>query len=331
MMEVTELAKRLFEYRNGDEMQLSLLVKSADTRIAKNGKKFISFILQDKSGHLPAKMWDASDAAIEQFKSGVVVRITGKRELYHDNPQIKLYSIRLATQEEGDNPKNFLEQAPEKSTQMEEEIGSFVFDILNPNWNRIVRKLLADHHDAFFSYPAAKANHHANGGGLAFHTLSILRLAKHIGEQYPNINVSLLYAGAILHDMGKTIELSGPVSTEYTVTGNLIGHIVLIDEEIIRACIELNIDSTKEDVVMLRHTVLAHHGLLEYGSPVRPQLPEAQILHDLDELDASINMMTNAVARADEGDFSEHLFGMDNRRFYKPASIQHYSGRDSQK
>ncbi|WDF83522.1 HD domain-containing protein [Lacticaseibacillus pabuli] len=320
------MAKHLFEYRNGEDIELPLLIKSADIRIAKNGKKFIALILQDTSGHMPAKLWDASDAAIEQYKAGEVVHVRGKRELYNDNPQIKLYGMRLATQEEGNDPKYFLERAPEKSGDMEEDISSFVFDILNPNWNRIVRKLLADHHDAFFSYPAAKSNHHANGGGLAFHTLSILRLAKHVGEQYPNINVSLLYAGAILHDMGKTIELSGPVSTEYTVTGNLIGHIVLIDEEIIRACIELKIDSTQEDVVLLRHMILAHHGLLEYGSPVRPQLPEAQILHDLDELDASINMMTTAVAHVEGGQFSERLFGMDNRRFYRPEGIQHLSG-----
>lgn len=320
------MAKRLFEYRNGDEIQLSLLVKSAEVRLAKNGKKFIAFVLQDTSGHMPAKMWDASDAAIQQFKAGEVVRVRGKRELYNDNPQIKLYSLRLATQEEGNDPKYFLERAPEKTSDMESDVGAFVFDILNPNWNRIVRKLLADHHDAFFSYPAAKSNHHANGGGLAFHTLSILRLAKSVGEQYPNLNVSLLYAGAILHDMGKTIELSGPVSTEYTVAGNLIGHIVLIDEEIVRVCAELKIDKNQEDVLMLRHTVLAHHGLLEYGSPVRPQLPEAQILHNLDELDASINMMANAVAHVEPGQFSERLFGMDNRRFYHPEGLQHYSG-----
>jgi len=325
------LAKHLFEYRNGDDIELSLLIKSADTRIAKNGKKFISMILQDTSGHMPAKLWDASDAAIQQFKSGEVVHVRGKRELYNDNPQIKLYGLRLATQEEGNDPKYFLEKAPEKTGDMEEDISSFVFDILNPNWNRIVRKLLADHHDAFFTYPAAKSNHHANGGGLAFHTLSILRLAKSVGEQYPNLNVSLLYAGAILHDMGKTIELSGPVSTEYTVTGNLIGHIVLIDEEIIRACIELKIDSTQEDVVLLRHMILSHHGLLEYGSPVRPELPEAQNLHDLDELDASINMMTTAVAHVEPGQFSERLFGMDNRRFYHPEGIQHLSGSPKDK
>lgn len=320
------MAKRLFEYQNGDEMKLPVLVKSADVRVAKNGKKFIAFVLQDTSGHLPAKMWDASDDAIAQFKAGEVVQLSGKRELYHDNPQIKIYGIRLATQEEGNNPQKFLERAPEAPATMQDEINDFVFEIVNPNWNRIVRRLLTEHKDAFFSYPAAKSNHHASGGGLAFHTLSILRLAKSVGNQYPGINMPLLYSGAILHDMGKTIELSGAMSTEYTVAGNLIGHIVLIDEEIIKAAQELKIDPQQEDMLMLRHVVLAHHGLLEYGSPVRPQMVEADILHQLDELDASINMMTTATQHADPGTFTHQLFGMDGRRFYRPESLQHYSG-----
>ncbi|KRM56584.1 3'-5' exoribonuclease YhaM family protein [Lacticaseibacillus sharpeae] len=319
------MPKRLFDYQNGDDMKLPVLIKSADVRVAKNGKKFIAFVFQDKSGHITGMLWDASADAIAQFKPGMVVQLNAKREVYHDSPQVKIYNVRLATQEEGADPKAFMERAPEAASTMEEEIGTFLFDILNPNWNRIVRRILNEHHDQFFNYPAAKSNHHATAGGLAFHTLSILRLAKHIGEQYPGINVSLLYSGAILHDMGKTIELSGAASTEYTIEGNLIGHIVLIDEEIVKACDALGINPQDEDVMMLRHTVLAHHGLLEYGSPVRPALLEAEVLHDLDELDASINMMTNALAHTQNGEFSERLFGMDNRRFYKPASLQHYT------
>ena len=230
--------------------------------------------------------------------------------------------MRLATQEEGNDPRTFVERAPEAPNAMEEELNSFIFEITNANWNRIVRKLINDHKKAFFSYPAAKSNHHAFAGGLAFHTLSILRLAKNVTAQYSSLNKSLLYAGAILHDLGKTIELSGPISTDYTVSGNLIGHIVLIDEQIVLAAHQLKIDINAEDMLLLRHVVLAHHGLLEYGSPVRPQLLEAQVLHELDEMDASINMMTTAYQHVDPGAFTERLFGMDNRRFYRPTNGQ---------
>jgi len=318
------MAKRLFDYQNEEDVNLPVLIKSAEVRIAKNGKKFIAFNFQDQSGHISAKYWNASEADIAQFKPGEVVLLGGKRELYQGNPQIKINSLRLATQEEGNNPADFMEKAPEATDEMSEALNEFIFEITNANWNRIVRKVLADHQQAFLTYPAAKSNHHAFAGGLAFHTLSILRLARSVAEQYPAVNKSLLYAGAILHDLGKTIELSGPMSTEYTVAGNLIGHIVLVDELVVEAAQTLKIDENAEDMLLLRHVILAHHGLLEYGSPVRPQLLEAQILHDLDELDASINMLTTAYQHAEPGTFTERLFGMDNRRFYRPSKGQTY-------
>lgn len=320
------MAKQLFDYQNDQEMKIPVLIKGAEVRVAKTGKKFIAFTFQDKSGHIGGMYWDATEDAIMQFAPGEVVMLHAKRELYQGKPQVKIYDLRLTTQEEGSDPAQFLEAAPEAAADMGEELNDFLFEITNPNWNRIVRRLLADHREAFLSYPAAKSNHHAFSGGLAFHTLSILRLCKQVVSQYKGVNKSLLFAGAILHDLGKTIELSGPVSTDYTLAGNLIGHIVLVDEAIVQAAGQLKIDVTSEDMLLLRHMVLAHHGLKEYGSPVQPQLLEATILHDLDDLDASINMLTTAYQRTEPGQYTERLFGMDNRRFYRPEKGQSYQG-----
>ncbi len=181
-----------------------------------------------------------------------------------------------------------------------------------------MRYLLKEYHDEFFKFPAAKSNHHAYAGGLAFHTLSILRLAKAVTEQYEEVDKALLYAGTILHDLGKVLELSGPVATTYTLAGNLIGHIVLVDEEIVKACAALKIELEGEDAILLRHMILAHHGLLEYGSPVQPHLLEADILHQLDNLDASIQMLKKSLAHTEPGNFSERIFGMEGRNFYQP-------------
>lgn len=128
----------------------------------------------------------------------------------------------------------------------------------------------------------------------------------------------MLYAGIILHDLGKVIELSGPMSTEYTLAGNLIGHLVLIDEEITKACLALKISEADEDVLVLRHMVLAHHGLLEYGSPVRPRIMEAEILHQIDNIDASMQMMLTSIRQTEPGKYTDRIFGMDNRSFYVP-------------
>ena len=312
-------AKKLFDYQNDENLDLFVLIKTADVRIAKNGKQFIAFTFQDQSGQIGGKYWDASDEDVAKFTAGQVIHLQGKRELYQNNPQVKIYKLRLTTGDEPQTVDQFIPKAPVQVTEMQDEFGAMLFEITNPNWQRLVRHLMQKHQAEFFSFPAAKTNHHAFSGGLAYHTLSGLRLAKKIAAQYPQIDEALLYAGVILHDLGKTLELSGPISTEYTVRGNLIGHIVLVDEEIVRACDTLKIDVNAEDMLLLRHVILAHHGLMEYGSPVRPQVLEAEVLHQIDELDASITMMTQSLQHAEAGQFTERLFAMDGRRFYRPV------------
>ena len=197
-------------------------------------------------------------------------------------------------------------------------LAQMIFKIENPVWQRVVRALYSKYDKEFYSYPAAKTNHHAFESGLAFHTATMVRLADAIGDIYPQLNKSLLFAGIMLHDLAKVIELSGPDDTEYTVRGNLIGHIALIDEEITKVLLELKIDDSKEDVIVLRHVILSHHGLLEYGSPVRPRIMEAEIIHMIDNLDAEMMMMTGALAKVGEGEMTSRIFAMDNRSFYKP-------------
>ncbi|PWG01123.1 3'-5' exoribonuclease YhaM family protein [Levilactobacillus bambusae] len=308
-------------YGVDDELTTFVLLKSVDVRVAKNGKKYLAIIFQDESGEISGKYWDASDEDIAQFVAGQVVQLHGKRETYQGSPQIKIYHLRLATDTEPNDPKLYVEHSPMKRDDMVNEISQTLFEITEPSWNRIIRFLLKEKQEAFFDFPAAKTNHHAFEGGLAYHTISILRLAHSVVKQYPALNGPLLYAGAILHDLGKTSELSGPVSTTYTNEGNLLGHISIVDGDIVRACVQLKIDPDDESVILLRHMVLSHHGELDYGSPVAPELMEAQVLHDLDEMDASIMMLSAALGKTEPGHFTERLFAMDGRRFFRPTRL----------
>lgn len=313
------MAKRLMDLKLDEDFESYVLIKEATKRVAKNGKKFVSLVFQDQSGQISGKYWDASDQDIQQFVNGRVVLLTGKRESYMNMPQMKIVSMRLAKENEPHNPLLFVKRAPLTRPQMEDFINQTIFEITNATYNRVVRYLIQKHADAFFSFPAAKTNHHDFAGGLAFHTISILRLAHSVVGQYEGIDAPLLYSGVILHDLGKTTELSGPISTEYTLAGNLLGHLSIMDAEIAEAADHLGIDQQNQDIILLRHMVLAHHGLLEYGSPERPQILEAEILHHLDELDATIMMIQGALKNVQPGDFTDRIFGLDNRRFYKPT------------
>ncbi len=317
-LEVSQIMKKIKELTLDETFQLFVLIKQADVRIAKNGKKFLAFTFQDTSGTIDGKFWDASEEEIQKFSAGKVVCLDGKREVYQGNPQVKIIHLRLPKDDEPTDASLFMERAPVKREDMEAFISQTLFEITNPHWNRIVRYLFNQYSREFFEYPAAKRNHHAFAGGLAYHTTTMLHLAKAMVTQYPQLDPALLYAGVLLHDLGKVMELSGPVGTEYTLVGNLVGHLVIVDEEITKACLALSIDPATEDVVLLRHMVLAHHGLLEYGSPVRPRIMEAEILHQIDNLDASMQMMSTAINQTEPGTYTERIFGLDGRSFYVP-------------
>ncbi|MFD1465723.1 3'-5' exoribonuclease YhaM family protein [Lapidilactobacillus mulanensis] len=314
------MAVQLANLKNGTAFQIVVMIKQAEVRVAKNGKRFISLVFQDRTGEITGMYWDAKDDDIQHFASGALVHLEGQRDLYNGQPQVKITKLFLVDPNEGFQASQFVVQAPMSAAEMQDEIQKAIFDIQNAKWNRIVRFLLQKYQKEFYEHPAAKSNHHDFTGGLAFHTLSMMRLAKSISQQYDQINYSLLLSGTILHDLGKTIELSGSIGTEYTVPGNLIGHIVLIDEQIVLACQALKLSENDEDILLLRHMVLSHHGLLEYGSPERPKLLEAEVLHYIDELDASINMISKAMVKTEPGTFSERIFGLDNRQFYHPQA-----------
>ena len=311
------MAKKLYDYQLDERFEIYLLIKSVAERKTRAGKTFLSITFQDTTGEMVGNLWDASQEDIDKYLPGTVVFLKAKREEYNGQAQLRIEKMRLATEGEPQNPRLYVKRAPYTPEEMIEKLNEVIFEITDPKMNRIVRYLLNKYSQVFFEAPAAKSNHHAFNGGLAYHTISMIELAKSIVNYYPNINASLLYAGLILHDLGKVIELSGPTATEYTLEGQLIGHIVLIDQEIVLACKELNIENNAESVLLLRHVVLAHHGLLEYGSPVRPQVKEAEIIHYLDQLDAKINMMEDELSKIDAGEFTPRIWAMENRSFYK--------------
>ena len=125
-----------------------------------------------------------------------------------------------------------------------------------------------------------------------------------------------LIAGVIIHDLGKIEELSSPVVTEYTKEGKLLGHISIMDARLLQIGKEIGLEDS-EELLLLRHMVLSHHGQYEYGSPVRPETMEAEILNLIDNIDARINTIDKALSEVKEGEFTQKIFALDNRFFYK--------------
>ncbi len=297
------------------------LLKDAQLKTTRTGSPFLALRLADRTGEISGNLWDVTENQVAQFQAGVVVYVAGQVESYQDQLQFRIQELRLASPEEG-QPEDFVPRVTQSQQELKDGLRPFLVAIKQPEWARIVNRLFKKYGTPFFEFPAAKVNHHALVGGLAFHTLSILRLAEYVCDQYPTINHELLYAGALLHDMGKVIELSGPVATQYTTAGDLLGHISLVDGEIVAACQEEGLSPVNPQVLLLRHVILAHHGLREYGSPVEPELLEAEVLHRLDELDASITEIEGALKQTVPGEYSPRLVALDRRHFYRAPELE---------
>ncbi|NWQ41172.1 3'-5' exoribonuclease YhaM [Bacillus sp. EB106-08-02-XG196] len=308
--------KGILNYDFGVQVDLYLLIKSATKGIASNGKPFLTLILQDQSGEIEAKLWDANEEDEKNYIAQKIVKIIGDTHNYRGKSQLKIRQIRRTGPSDTVKLEDFLATAPLSQEEMTSKLTQYIFDMKNPNIQRITRHLLKKHQQAFLEYPAATKNHHEFVSGLVYHVVSMLDLAKSIATLYPSLDKDLLYAGVILHDMGKVVELSGPISTVYTVEGNLLGHITIMVNEIGKAAEELGI--VGEEVLILQHLVLSHHGKAEWGSPKPPLIKEAEILHYIDNLDAKMNMLDRALERVKPGEFTERVYALDNRSFYKP-------------
>ena len=179
----------------------------------------------------------------------------------------------------------------------------------------ITKEIINKYKDKFVTYPAATKFHHAYKGGLIYHTFNALRLGKAYSEIYPHINLDLIISGIVLHDIMKVSEING-FNSEYTVQGKLIGHVSLIGQEIEKVAYKLGYEN-EEEVLLLKHITISHHLDGAYGSPKRPQIIEALIVHLADLADAKIEPIIEALDKTQMDEFSEQINVCEKRRFYK--------------
>jgi 3'-5' exoribonuclease len=149
--------------------------------------------------------------------------------------------------------------------------------------------------------PAGKSWHHAYIHGLIEHTIEIIKICELMSELHPELNRDLLLTGAMLHDIGKTEELSYESAFEYTDKGKLIGHIVIAANLVTDAIKKIE-GFPKELENNLLHLILSHQGKLEHASPVVPKTTEAIALYQADELSAKVNAYKTTIESEIRGD-----------------------------
>ena len=286
------------------------LVKEKKVGTTRRGDPFLTLSLADKTGEIEAKVWDGVNELSSLFQEGDIIEVGGNAGSYRGKVQITVSRLNLVNEEA--DPETFFETSPFNASEMLASLREVLREIENPHLKELVDRFLNDRQfvSLFKKTPAAKNFHHSYVGGLLEHTLSVCRMAVKVASHYPVLDRDLLVTSAFLHDIGKMRELSFDRRIDYTDEGRLLGHVMLGAAMLDEKLYEMK-GFPQPLAVRLKHLILSHHGLYEFGSPKRPKFLEAFALNLIDDLDAKIN----GLARFMEKDRQEGSWTDFNRLF----------------
>lgn len=304
---------KINEIKEEGKVSLLCLITKADKAKTQKNTPYLSLTLQDKTGFLDAKFWNLTDEMVNRYKPGQIVKATGDIILHKNAIQLR---VRHLEEMENENILDYVMEAPIPKEEMKALIEETILGMNNPILQNLTDAVYEKYKADFYLYPAAVRNHHNFAGGLAYHTISMLKAAQAILPLYPFLDADLLNAGIILHDLGKVKEYTGAILPEYSIAGNLVGHISLAAGWVETEAERLGVQES-EEAILLKHMILSHHGKLEYGSPVLPMIPEAELLNLIDNMDARMYRMHDTLNITEPGTFSPRVFALDNRMLYR--------------
>ena len=294
------------------------VIKQYEKKMAKNGNNYLDLVLADKDGEIFAKLWDYNEAAHGKYETDMFVKVRGVVSQYNGHDQLRIDRIRPVIESDNVNVSDFVKSADYSGEEMYNHLISLVNSFIDEDLKKVVSYLLEENKEKILYFPAAFRLHHAIRCGLLMHTASIVKLCESVCKVYPFVNRELLLSGAILHDIAKTVEFDVKetgIASGYTVEGNLLGHLVMGAMMVKEAGQKLGIDNEKS--MLLQHMVLSHHGEPEFGAAVRPLFLEAELLSQLDLMDARVYEIMDAVNGIEKGEFTNRLWALEDRKFYK--------------
>lgn len=306
-----------------DEVTDFFLVKNSALKTGSNHKLYLDITLADKTGDINAKKWDVSDdeaALFSTIKDGGIVKIKAIVSEWNGVRQMKVTRLRMLSDTDEILMNDFVKAAPEDPKEMFEYIKTQAGSIKDGPLSKLCVDALEENKEKLLYYPAAKSNHHAELGGLLYHTRRMLSMGIQACGVYTNLDKDWIIAGVIMHDMEKLNEIDSNefgISSGYTIKGNLLGHIVMgaikLEERAKAAGL------SEEKTIMLQHMIIARHNEPEFGSPIRPCFAEAELLHHLDMIDARMYDFEAALVGVEKGNFSERIRTLDGRMLYNPT------------
>jgi 3'-5' exoribonuclease len=329
---------RLCELTPGQTADFFALLADKTKGATRDGKPFYTCRFRDARRTVTLMVWADSPTFEEcqtDWQAGHFFKLRAK---YGDHerygPQIELEMIRPVNEEkdreDGFDPTQLVECSRFDPKQMFAELKDLAAThIADEPLRKLVGTLLDTHAEALMRLPATRDKFYLFAGGLLEHTLAVTRSCLQLAERYsahytelkPPLNRDLVVAGAILHDIGRVLELDGePGAAQPTVPGRLLGHLFL-GRDLVRDTARELADVNPELLQLLEHVIISHLNLPEWGSPRLPLIPESLIIHHADDLDAKLEMYARCLRKDSEaGPFTarDPVLG---RQLYKGRSV----------
>ena len=283
----------------------------------KDGNNFLNVTLSDKTGTIKGVVWDNVDQIAAGITSGDFAHVNGSVSDYRGTLQVVIKNMEPFSPDRVD-PSDFLPQTSRDIEGMFERLVKRMDSITTDYLKALIDAFFKDKEfvNKFKTAPAGKKMHHAYIGGLLEHTLSMASLADKIAGHYSGIDRDLLLSGAILHDIGKIDEFEYQFKIDYSDKGRLLNHIVIgiemVDDKL------SGIEHFPEDqMLLLKHLIVSHHGTREFGSPEPPKTIEAVLLNYIDEIDSKVNAIRDFIASEDPDETWTSYHRLLERHFYK--------------
>lgn len=306
---------KIKDFDFNDEAVITAKVSSLSERKTTAGSPYFSFHVFDGEEKIEAKIWNVTPEIQDTLVAGDVYIFKGRIKEYQGKKQFNIVSLERLDETQNDL-SSFYEFAPVSLVELKELIYGYIDKIENSVIREITKEVIKQNEDKYFLFQAGVSLHHAYFSGLAYHCYSMLDLADVLLKRYEGINSDLVYAGIILHDVGKVVEFSKANGPSYTDSGNLMGHLFIGANMVEEAAVRLGYTDT-EEVLNLVHIILSHHGDPDKGAVKPPKTLEAVVVHLCDYVDSRLAGLTVSMRDVEPGKYSEPLLMFEKETFRK--------------
>ena len=312
-----EYNKAIADFGLDERIEGFYILQSVDSKLDKNGNPYLMITLTDASGSIDSKAWNYA-GPIGKECNGKIAKIRGTVREYNGSLQMNIEKIRLPEEGDSYDLSALVPCAPIEADDSYIKLMTLVDSIEDNDYRGICKAIFDKYGEQFKVMPAAKSVHHAFISGLLMHTLNMAETADFFADLYYDVvDRSLLLAGTILHDIAKIHEFAVSelgLATDYTVKGELLGHLVMGASIVSEAARSLNVPEDKS--VLLQHMILSHHGNPEYGAAVVPAFVESELLSLIDKVDSRMEIYREVHEEVPAGEFSKKIFALEKRIYH---------------